>query len=483
MADQYVYAGLEPAELWRHFYGLNVNPRPSRHEGLVRAYVEQVAAAAGASHTRDERGNVVVRVPATPGRENSPTVAIQAHLDMVCEKRPDVQHDFFADPIRPQVLGDFVYASGTTLGADNGIGAAAALATLTTPGLLHGPLELIFTVEEEIGLNGARELDKSLVKARWMINLDSEDPRELTVGCAGGAGAILRLPLQWEDTPTGWMGREIVVSGLKGGHSGVQIHERLANAVKLLVRAVPHMVSIASVRGGNAHNAIPRDASALIALPPDEAATVGAWVETVETLLQVEWAKDEPGLRLEIREVAVPAQVLTADCRGRALDLLGALPHGVLAWSEAFAGKVETSSNLAQVSTTDSELVIATSTRSFVNASTEAVQQGVWAVGVVAGAEVDLREGYPGWEPNRDSRLLAVSCHVFQDLFGEPADVQVIHAGLECGVIVAKFPGMEAVSFGPRIDGAHTPEEHVHIPSVERTWRLLTGLLARLSQA
>jgi dipeptidase D len=486
MGTDEVYAGLEPRELWRHFGGLNRAPRPSRREEAARAYVRQVAEAAGALWTTDERGNTVVRVPASPGREQAPPVAVQAHLDMVCEKRPEVDHNFETDPIRPRIQGECVYGTGTTLGADNGIGAAAALALLTEPGLEHGPLELIFTVEEETGLHGAAALDPSLVHARMLVNLDSENPLELTIGCAGGAGAILHLPLALEPVSPGWIGREVVVSGLKGGHSGVQIHERLANAIKVLQRALSEAgqagaeFRIGTIQGGNAHNAIPRDASARLAVAPESTATLEEATAGVHDVLCLAWRRDEPGLSLEVREAPLPEAVWTPEEGARVLQLLDDLPHGVLAMSEVFPGKVETSSNLAMVRSEGGELEIATSSRSFLDEELAKVQERIRACGEASGARVEMRDGYGGWEPDPGSRLLQTAVAVYERVFGTSPEVQVIHAGLECGVIASRLPGLQALSFGPRIEGAHTPEEHVHIPTVASTWRLLTALLAAL---
>jgi dipeptidase D len=488
MEQSFPYAGLEPGEVWRHFAALNGIPRPSGAEAAAREYVLRVAAEAGAQAAVDARGNAVVRVPATVGREDAPVVAVQAHLDMVCEKRPGVDHNFATDPIRPRVDGDRVFASGTTLGSDNGIGAACALAMLTDTSVAHGPLELIFTVEEETGLHGARELDAGLVEARLLVNLDSEDPRELTIGCAGGAGAVLSVPVQTEPAVAGGVAYEVMVSGLKGGHSGVQIHEPLANAIKLLTyallqaRAAGVQFSIAGIRGGNAHNAIPRDAVAVILISPDTFDALRQSVAATEAELAALWKEHEPGLALRVGPLDVaPELVLTPDSRERLLVLLDQLPHGVLRWSTVFPGKVETSANLAQVNTHGAEVEIGTSTRSFVEPELERVQIGIAALGSQAGVEVRGRDGYPGWEPDPNSQLLAVTRAVYEREFGVAPEVQVIHAGLECGVIVSKLPGMEAISFGPRIEGAHTPEEHVYVSTVASTWRLLTALLAELA--
>lgn len=478
------YIGLEPAEVWRHFGRINAIPRPSFHEQAAMDHLRRTAETHGAAWKDDDRGNVVVYVPASPGRESEPAVAVQAHLDMVCEKRPEVIHDFMVDPIEPRRVDGWIYATGTTLGADNGIGAACALALLTSPELSRPPLELIFTVEEETGLHGAANLEPSLVSARKMVNLDSEDPSVLTIGCAGGAGSILHLPLERVPAPEGMTPLSLTVSGLKGGHSGVQIHEHLANAIKILTqclfkaKAAGVDLQIASIQGGNAHNAIPRDARAVLLVPSHQVDTLESALAAKREVLDEVWSVDEPGLRIETAPVEAPASVLSPEQRDRLLALLANLPHGVLKMSHTFPGKVDTSSNLAQVHTKDDEIEIGTSTRSFWTEQTDRVQKQIHEMADLAGATVDVRDGYPGWEPDEHSALLKQTVAAYERTFGDRPHVEVIHAGLECGVIAARLPGMEAISFGPRIMGAHTPEERVEIATVERTWKLLTALLA-----
>jgi dipeptidase D len=482
-----VYSGLEPRSLWQHFAALNRTPRASAHEAQARAYVERIANEVGAAFETDAAGNIVVCVPARGSRNEAPTIAVQAHLDMVCEKRPDVEHDFLRDPIRPVRRGDLLYASGTTLGADNGIGVAAALALLTTPGLRHGPLELIFTVEEETGLHGAMALDSALLRATMLINLDSEDPEELTIGCAGGAGTSLFVPLMREAIPQGWHGYEILVSGLKGGHSGVQIHEPLANAIKLLTEVLLDAQQagvafrLASMSGGSAHNAIPRDAKAHIAVAPEAVQTLTGVLDAARQKLQTQWSAAEPGLSLEVRQIETLAFVMEADEQQSLIDLLESLPHGVQEMSEVFPGKVQTSTNLARVETGEAEIEIATSSRSFIAERLDEVQERIRVLGAQAGARVEVRDGYPGWEPDADSHLLRVARSAYETVFNKPPRVEVVHAGLECGVIVSKKPALEAISFGPLIRGAHSPDEHVVLSTVEPIWKLLTTVLADLS--
>jgi dipeptidase D len=482
------YSDLQPYEVWRHFGALNEIPRPSGQEQAACNYVRRTALEYGATSKTDERGNIVVQVPGTVTDCNPPVVAIQAHLDMVCEKRHGVVHDFAVDPIIPRLEGDLVYASGTTLGADNGIGVALALAVLTSEGLEHGPLELLFTVEEETGLYGALNLDPAMLSANLLINLDSEDPEELTVGCAGGSGTDIFLTLEREVVASEWSAQVLRVSGLQGGHSGVQIHEPLANAIKLLIGVLKEMQSageirLVSLRGGNAHNAIPRDAEAVVVIAPENLDAVTEAFERSRQALLEKWAADEPDIKVESAAGNLATQPLTLASTRTTLDLLADLPHGVLMMSHDFEGKVETSCNLASVSLgeVDTELKIHVSVRSFKAGELRRTLDQIGSRSRLAGARNEERDGYPGWEPDPNSILLERASGVYMHTQKNEPVIQVVHAGLECGVLVARKPGLEAISFGPRIRGAHTPEEHVYIPTVEGSWKMLVGLLADLS--
>jgi dipeptidase D len=483
-----VYSGLEPVDVWRHFSMLNRIPRCSGQEVGAREYVQQVAGAVGMRWKVDERGNVVVYVPARDTEIAAPLVAIQAHLDMVCEKQPGVTHNFAEDPIRPRRVGDRIFASGTTLGADNGIGVAMILALITQSSLRHGPLELIFTVEEETGLRGALELNPSLIGARLLINLDDEEPDELVVGCAGAADAILRFPLVIRTMPDGYSGREVIISGLRGGHSGTDIHEPRANAIKLLTSALADLldtgvnVHLVSIEGGSVRNAIPRTATARFLAAPDTLPSLETAIANVRETLYGEWGKDEPNLALDVREVPVSNQVILDDSGDVLLGLLNNLPYGLLAMSKTFPGKVETSSNLARVRALGEEVEILISSRSFSDIKLREVQSRIRELGEAVGAEVELQEGYPGWEPNPRSTLLKQTVGVYQQVYGKPPEVEVIHGGLECGVLVSKLPNMEAISFGPLIRGAHTTEECIYPSTVPPTWKLLVALLETLAQ-
>ena len=481
-----VYADLQPSEVWRHFGALNQIPRPSGHEEAARAFIQHVAEEHRAMWKVDAFGNIVLRVTPRGARADAPVVVVQSHLDMVCQKRPGVDHDFDKDPIVPRRDDDRIYASGTTLGADNGLGVALALALLTTDELKHGPLELLFTTEEETGLYGATHLDPELVRGRLLVNLDSEDPDELTVGCAGGAGTTLRLKALREVHSLHSVARTITVSGLQGGHSGVQIHERLANALKVLSAALSTVVErvrcvrLVSIEGGNAGNAIPRDAEAVVIMDAGHVQEFEAAVRTAADRQLAAWKNDEPGLAI----TSGPAELnnpFSPLAEAEILRLLRDLPHGVWRYSDRYPGVVETSSNLAEVHTQGSEIGFNISSRSFLGTELQAAQDRVASIGRNVGAEVLVREGYPGWEPSVDSRLLRITQKAFVEANGKPPQIKVVHAGLECGILSTKLPGLEAVSFGPLIRGAHTPEEYVGISSVETTWKTLTALLRDLA--
>lgn len=474
--------GISPAGLWHHFAELSAIPRPSGHELGTQRYVKSVADAAGVPWRQDQMGNLVLYLEGDPG----PVVAVQTHLDMVCEKEPGVVHDFFNDPIRLARDGDRMYAQGTTLGADNGIGAAAALALMTEPGIAHGPLELVFTVQEETGLHGAVAFDAGLMSATMLINLDSEDPDTLTVGCAGGSAVEITLPLEHDEAPADWEAHRLTVGGARGGHSGISIHERRANAIKVLVKGLNALlesgtsVRLAGIEGGSAHNVIPRDASAVLLVPAGGAAELGKAIEKVESAARDEWGSDEPDLRLSLAAEASPAQAMSSASVDKLLELLSGLPHGVIAMSEHFPGKVETSANLAKLEATAQSAHILASVRSFAPPRELDARTTIESLGTESGGSVVVEMGYPGWEPDPSSKLAGVAREQFRQVKGKAPIVEVLHAGLECGVLVAKKPGLEAISFGPFIGGAHSPSETVLVSTVDSMWRLLVGLLGAL---
>jgi len=477
---------LEPRLVWQHFDAIRQVPRPSKHEEKIRAHVRAWAEARGFSVKEDAAGNIVVKVPATPGHENAPTVVLQGHLDMVAEKNADVSFDFFNDPVQVRIVGDYVYATGTTLGADNGIGVAAAMAVAEDPEAVHGPLELLFTVDEETGLTGAMKLDPTLLSGRTLLNLDTEEDGAFYIGCAGGADAHAVFTVALEPLPPGHAALAVRVRGLRGGHSGVDIHENRGNALKFLARllAAGRKVSpelrIASIGGGSKHNAIPREADAVITVPASQLEAVKRAIFEMAGVLREEFGEVDPGQKVEVEETTT-AQVFAAADGNRLLDALLACPHGVLAMSRAVPGLVETSNNLAVVTTEGNRVKVVTSSRSSVMPSLRATLQQVEACFRLAGAAVEVHDGYPGWKPNPNSKVLQLAKEVFRREFGRDPEVKAIHAGLECGLIGEKFPGMDMLSLGPQIESPHSPDERVKISTVASFYRLLKAILREMA--
>ncbi|HEX2162563.1 MAG TPA: aminoacyl-histidine dipeptidase [Thermoanaerobaculia bacterium] len=481
-------AELEPRAVWGHFDEILTIPRPSKGEEAMRRYVVAQAEAKGREVRRDRAGNVVVVVPATPGHEGAPVTVLQSHLDMVQEKNSDVDFDFAKDAIRPVRDGEYLTADGTTLGSDNGIGVAAMLAVLDGAGpggepLVHGPLELLFTVDEESGLTGAGELDGSLLTGRRLLNLDTEEEGSVYVGCAGGGDSLLRLPLA-KAAAGGGGALQVRVSGLRGGHSGVDIHLQRGNALSLLARALwaAHRAAplrVAALSGGSAHNAIPREARATVVAV--DATAARAALEREGAAVAAEFAAADPGFRLAVEDATAPAEAWDEASSERALALLVALPHGVLATSQEIPDLVETSNNVAVAAEEGGALTVLTSTRSSVASALAAVRARIAALGRLADAEVEQGAGYPGWKPNLDSPLLATVKAVHARVLGNEPAIKAIHAGLETGIIGEKVPGIDMVSIGPQIEFPHSPDERVHVGSVERFWRLLTATLAELA--
>ena len=481
---------LEPRALWRHFDHILTIPRGSRNEEGMRRYVLSVAAQHGLAHRRDDAGNVVILVPATRGCETAATVVLQAHLDMVNEKNSDVVHDFERDPIQPRMVGEYLQATGTTLGSDNGIGVASMLALAESDlvdGPAHPPLELLFTIDEETGLTGANQIAADMLHGRRLLNLDSEEEGTITVGCAGGAGSVLTLPLELTATADGEVAIQVELSGLKGGHSGVDIHLQRANAVKVLARALWQArrggvdLRVATLSGGDKHNAIPREARATVVVGAAHRAALLAAVEQELAAVGDEIRTADPGLVWRLTDATLPASAWTAAATHRALALLVALPHGVLAMSNDIPGLVETSTNLATVADRDGVLTLLSSNRSSVASALRATRDRLAGCAALAGANVVEEGGYPGWKPNLASPLLAVVQRVHAATAGAPAKVGAIHAGLECGILGERFPGMDMVSIGPQIECPHSPDERVHVASVGRFYRLLTSLLTELA--
>jgi dipeptidase D len=485
-----VLSGLEPRRLWQHFDDIRRIPRPSKHEERIAAHVVAWAERRGLAVRRDAAGNVVVTVPASPGHETAPVAVLQGHLDMVAEKNQDVAFDFMQDEIQVRIVGDHVYATGTTLGADNGIGVAAAMAVADDPDSVHGPLELLFTVDEETGLTGAMQLDPSLLSGRTLINLDTEEDGALYIGCAGGASTTCRFRLDRVAASLATAPFRLAVRGLRGGHSGVDIHENRGNAIKFLARALSAArtagvdFELVSLAGGSKHNAIPREADAVVRVPKAQEKAFRAAVDATAAALREEFGEIDPGQKLEVGPLDDPDELRRVWSRGdrdRVLDALLGCPHGVLAMSRAVAGLVETSNNLAVIATDGNDVTLTISHRSSVGPSIRAVAEQVAAVFRRAGAEIESHDGYPGWAPNPKSPILQTSLAVYEREFGAKPHVKAIHAGLECGLIGEKFPGMDMVSMGPQIESPHSPDERVKIPTVATFYRLLKAVLREIA--
>lgn len=481
-----IVESFEPRPLWKHFDEILEIPRGSGNEEQIRRYVLGVAQRHELAHEVDATGNVVIVKPASPGHEGAAGVVLQSHLDMVNEKNSDVDHDFDKDPIRPQVDGEYLKATGTTLGSDNGIGVATMLALAEADEFVHGPLELLFTVDEETGLTGAGTLANDMLTGRTLINLDSEEEGVLTIGCAGGADTRLTLELDSEDAPQGWTAFEVRLAGLKGGHSGVDIHLQRGNAVQLLARALQAAarstpLRLAHFQGGNKHNAIPREAGATVLVGDGAAAEAKDRIQAEFDKIREEFGPADPDASLTVAAADRPARTWTAATSARLLNLLNALPHGVQSMSYDIPGLVETSTNLATASPSDASLSILMSSRSSVASALDALRQRIRAAGELAGATVEEGGGYPGWKPNVESRLLGVVKDLHTKTFGQEPEVTAVHAGLECGIIGEKYPGMDMISFGPQIEFPHSPDERVKIASVGEFFRLLTVTLAALA--
>jgi dipeptidase D len=476
--------GLKPELFWRYFAEIARIPRPSKHEERIARYVLDTAEKLGLSARQDDCGNVVVKKPASPGRERVRSICLQSHLDMVCEKNADKVHDFLKDPIELVRKGAVMMANGTTLGADNGVGVATNLAIMADRSLVHGPLELLFTIEEEIGLTGALNLSPQLLESRTLLNLDSEEEGALYVGCAGGKDTLGRWTLVREGAPTHDVAVALSVKGLKGGHSGLEIDKGLGNAIKILNRALLRLSEIGarltSIDGGNMRNAIPRECEALLFLPKDTLEQAGMIVAELDSTFRAELSAVDPDLvlSLALQDGTKKWTVLGKADQQMLCQTIAALPSGVQHMSADIPGLVETSTNVAVITTTLGDITLVTSQRSSVASRLAEIVQTVEAVFELGGAAIEKSDGYPGWKPNLNSYILKAAKDCYRSLYGKEAAVKAIHAGLECGIIGERIPGMDMLSFGPTMEGVHSPDEKVYIDSVERYWDYLVAVLA-----
>ena len=475
--------GLKPESVWKYFEEVSKIPRASKNEKQIAAYVVQSAKRLGLAVEQDRFLNVVVKKPASIGREQSPSVCLQGHLDMVCEKNGDVVHDFEKDPIELVRKGNTLMANGTTLGADNGIAVATNLAIMEDVSLEHGPLELLFTVDEETGLTGANNLKPGFVKSKTLLNLDSEEEGILYVGCAGGRNTIASWKIKTGNPPSESVPVTLRVKGLKGGHSGSDIDKGRGNSIKVIARVLRRLESVGSrisrLDGGNKSNAIPREAEALLFVPTKRMKQAKKIVADCQAEMKAEFGSVEPDLTilLEKAKALESAKVIKKGQTGELLQTIAALPQGVIKMSADIPGLVETSTNVSIIRTEGKKIEVTTSQRSSVASEMEEIIQSVTAVFELGGAKTLYTEGYPGWKPSLDSPILKIATSTYKDLFGKEPEVKAIHAGLECGIIGEKYPGIDMISFGPSLDGVHSPDEKIYIDSVELFWKYLLAIL------
>ncbi len=478
---------LKPELIWKCFDEITKIPRPSCHEEQIRDFLLKFAADHDVAVRTDKVGNVVMSKPATPGHENAPTVILQSHMDMVAEKNSDTEHDFLKDPIQTYVDGEWVKAKGTTLGADNGIGMAAAMAVMIDKTLVHGPVEALFTVNEEIGLEGAQNLGKDMITGSMLLNLDSEDDGEIFVGCAGGIDTTATFTYRRSFTPENFKYMRVSVSGLLGGHSGSDINLGRANANKLIARFIWECsqswdITVCSFEGGNLRNAIPREAYAVFGIHSDHKEAMMHHLNKYAAEIRNEYDGVEPSMDFRIEESERPEYCLDSDTSIALIRAIYSAPHGVYSMSRDIEGLVETSTNLASVKHLgDDKIVVTTSQRSSVESRKNDMAGQVEAHFQLAGAEVTHSDGYPGWAPNMNSAIMKITADAYEELFGMKPAIKAIHAGLECGLFLSKYPRLDMVSFGPTMTGVHSPDEKLFIPTVDKFWRHLCKVLEKVA--
>jgi dipeptidase D len=470
------------AKILDAFHQISQVPRPSKKEEKIVAWLMNWASEQGFEARTDDALNVLIKVPASSGYEDSQTLVLQGHMDMVCEKAKGFDHDFDKDPIQLIFTDDgWLTANQTTLGADNGIAIAMAMVAATDKCVEHPPLELLFTTDEETGLTGAVSLQAGFIQGKQLLNIDSEDEGVFTVGCAGGEDARLKLPFTADEDLPSHSAFRLVTGGMAGGHSGIDIIEGRANAIKLLFRGI-HLIGqamdvrISTVTGGSARNAIPRDAEAVLLIPSSGVATARSIVAELEQKAKSEYAKTDPNLTVELVTINGNHKASSADTTQRAVDTVFAYPHGVAEMSKDIEGLVETSNNMATVNIENGKMVILSNQRSSNMDSLALLCERILSVARLAGAEGQTSGGYPSWKPNMDSQLLARCLEVYRARFGKEPVVEAIHAGLECGIIGSKYDGMDMISFGPTIKNPHSPEEKIEVDSIGKTWDFMVAL-------
>lgn len=472
---------LEPKALWNYFDMICSIPHPSKKEEKIVEAVIEFAKTNNLECVKDEVGNIIIRKPATKGYENRKGIILQAHLDMVPQKNSDTIHDFEKDPILPYIDGEWVKAKGTTLGADNGIGVAAALAVLADKDMVHGPVEALLTIDEETGMTGAFGLKPGYLKGDILMNLDSETEGELYVGCAGGIDATISFDFKKESVPVEMSGFALNITGLKGGHSGMDIILGRGNANKILFRIFKALeklgMRISSINGGSLRNAIPREAFSTITIPTSEVAKAKEILENITKEVKNELSLVEPSLVIEMNPTALPSEVMDKDTQGRLIRSVYACPNGVMRMSDSMEGLTETSTNMAIVKTDDSKVKISCLLRSSVDSAKMDLAEMMASVFELAGADCKFSGGYPGWKPNMESPILKTMQETYNNMFGRVPKIMAIHAGLECGLLGGVYPNWDMISFGPTIMNPHSPDERVNAPSVKLFWDYLVETL------
>lgn len=480
---------IEPKEVWQIFSEMLQIPRPSRHEDAIQEWAENFGKKLGLETLKDEIGNVIIRKPATPGMENRKGVILQGHLDMVPQKNSDKEHDFLTDSIEAFKDGDWVKANGTTLGADNGIGVSSALAVLASDKLKHGPLEVLLTATEETGMDGANGLKPGVLNGEILINTDSEDEGELYVGCAGGEDVNVTFNYEEEETPYGVVGLELSITGMKGGHSGIDIPLQRGNAIKAFFRILnaayrEHGVRLSRIDGGSLRNAIPREAFGVLVVDEAKTADFVAQAYEIGQIIKTELAVTEPDMKIEVKETELPLSIIDEKTQRNLTSAVLAVPNGVIRMSDSMKGLVETSTNLALVKSDSDEkkIIAACLIRSSVDSAKNDLAERMQAVFELAGAEVNFSGNYPGWKPNMDSPILKTMQEVYNKKFEKVPEIKAIHAGLECGILGGTYPNWDMISFGPTIRFPHSPDEKVNIETVKKFWEFLVATLENIPE-
>ncbi|KVX01100.1 aminoacyl-histidine dipeptidase [Shewanella frigidimarina] len=476
---------LYPQPLWQWFEQICAIPHPSKHEHALSQHIQQWAKAQGLAVVEDKVGNLIIRKPATAGMENCKIVVLQAHIDMVPQKNADKVHNFETDPIEAYVDGDWVKARGTTLGSDNGIGMSSALAILGSKDIKHGPLEVLLTIDEEAGMTGAFGLEAGYLDAEILINTDSEQEGEIYMGCAGGVDAQISVPMSWQAPEQSNASFSLTMSGLKGGHSGVNIHLGRGNANKLLARFLfkysdELALELVSFSGGSLRNAIPREANVQLMLPAENVEALKQAIESFQALVREELAVADPAMLLTLAAIDAPTKVMDEEAQNTLIDLLHASPNGVIRMSDEVEGVTETSLNIGVISTEDESVEILCLIRSLIDSGREEVTGMLTALSNLSGASIDLSGAYPGWKPDTSSPVMAIVRDTYNDIYKKDPTVMVIHAGLECGLFKEPYPHMDMVSIGPTIRYPHSPDEMVNITTVGQYWELLLAVLERI---